>query len=96
MLTALLAVVGQLADARTTEVALKNGSIEKNPLVAKLISKYGVKGLYAVKFAVPVLLSLLGLASLNLVVAAVGVAAAGYNYARLRRQGINGLTGKKS
>lgn len=96
MISAILAVSGQLADARTTQVALNTGSVEKNPIMRTVISRFGMIGFYAVKIGIPVALSFLGSPILNIVLAAAGVGAAGYNYSRLKRQGVSIITGKKT
>lgn len=87
MITAALAVIGQLTDARTTEFAVKHGGKELNPLMKKVLDKYGIKGLYFVKVGVPVAFAFAGYWPLNLLIGAVGLIFGGKNYSSLKAQG---------
>ena len=87
MLTAALAVIGQLTDALTTGFAIKHGAKELNPLMKKVLDKFGIFGLYCIKIAVPIGFAFFGYRPLTLLIAAFGFALGGRNYSLLKRQG---------
>ena len=91
-----LAMLGQLADCRTTEVGLAHGFAEGNSFAAKIYSKIGSAGFYALKcmvlpFAAALTFGFEGWA--YGVVVAVPFAAIGFiagikNYLLLKKSGI--------
>ena len=46
------ALLCQTADAVTTTIALERGAVEKNPIMGKIITKFGYFGMFAVKAAI--------------------------------------------
>lgn len=88
MLSIIYAVIGQLLDARSTQVSLSSGRKELNPLVAWVIRYAGIPGLYILKFIPPLLFALAGYFYLNIFIGTVGLGAAIYNYRGLWKSGI--------
>ena len=101
ILAFLLAIVGEIADARSTQVALRHNAHEQNGLMARVLKRFGVAGLYVLKIAIPVvffLLSLIFLSDTSDVAALAqglfglaGFGAAFYNYRQLWALGVKHL-----
>ena len=93
-----LGVIGQFSDDRTTQVALKNGATEGNPVGAFLLKHLGTVALYIIKTGVFPLAALLlalfspqefeGAVLLQVFIAAIGFGAGIYNYFGLKAKGI--------